>query len=182
MAYRWLLVHLVWTSIALLPVLAQAAASTPAPGLITPPTSRGADGAPLDAVLLAFEDDAERAQTMWGAPGMAIAVVHRNQVVDTTGVGVKNLGGTDPLDPHTLFPIGSPSKAFTSALVAVLADAGTLRWEDPVIDHLPAFEMDNPWVTRAFMIEDLMAQRRGMSPAAGDLLAVIGFDASYIRA
>jgi hypothetical protein len=39
-----------------------------------------------------------------------------------------------------------------------------------------------PWVTRAFMIEDLMAQRSGMSPYAGDLLAVIGFDAPYIQA
>jgi CubicO group peptidase (beta-lactamase class C family) len=182
MAYQWPLVHLVWTLMALLPVLAQAAESTPAPGLITPPASRGADGAPLDAVLPAFEDYAERARTMWGTPGMAIAVVHRNQVVYTKGFGVKKLGGTDAVDPHTLFPIGSTSKAFTSALVALLADAGKLRWEDPVIDHVPAFEMYDPWVTRAFMIEDLMAQRSGMSPYAGDLLAVIGFDAPYIQA
>ena len=181
MTYRWLLVHLVWTSMALLPVLAQAAESTPAPGPITPPASRGADGAPLDAVLPAFEDYAERARTMWGTPGMAIAVVHRSQVVYTKGFGVKKLGGTDAVDPHTLFPIGSTSKAFTSALVALLADAGKLRWEDPVIDHVPAFEMYDPWVTRAFMIEDLMAQRSGMSPYAGDLLAVIGFDAPYIQ-
>jgi CubicO group peptidase (beta-lactamase class C family) len=182
MAYQWLLVHLVWTSMALLPVLAQAAESTPAPGLITPPASREADGAPLDAVLPAFEDYAEHARTMWGTPGMAIAVVHRNQVVYTKGFGVKKLGGTDAVDPHTLFPIGSTSKAFTSALVALLADAGKLRWEDPVIDYVPAFEMYDPWVTRAFMIEDLMAQRSGMSPYAGDLLAVIGFDAPYIQA
>ena len=133
-------------------------------------------------VLPAFEDYAERARTMWGTPGMAIAVVHRDQVVYTKGFGVKKLGGADPVDPHTLFPIGSTSKAFTSALVAWLADAGKLRWADPVIDHVPAFEMYDPWVTRAFMIEDLMAQRSGMSPYAGDLLAVIGFDAPYIQA
>ena len=53
---------------------------------------------------------------------------------------------------------------------------------DPVIDHVPAFEMYDPWVTRAFMIEDLMAERSGMSPYAGDLLAVIGYDAPYIQA
>jgi CubicO group peptidase (beta-lactamase class C family) len=61
--------------------------------------------------------------------------------------------------------------------MAWLVDGGKLRWADPVIDHVPAFEMYDPWVTRAFMIEDLMAQRSGMSPYAGDLLAVIGFDA-----
>ena len=182
MAYRWLLVHLVWTSMALLPALAQAAVSTPAPGPLTPPTYRGADGAPFDAVLPAFGDYAERARATWGTPGMAIAVVHRDQVVYTKGFGVKKVGGADPIDPHTVFPIGSTSKAFTSALVALLADAGKLRWEDPVIDHMPAFEMYDPWVTRAFMIEDLMAQRSGMSPYAGDLLAVIGFNAPYIQA
>jgi CubicO group peptidase (beta-lactamase class C family) len=51
-----------------------------------------------------------------------------------------------------------------------------------VVNHVPAFEMSDPWVTRAFMIEDLMAQRSGMSPYAGDLLAVIGFDARAIQA
>jgi CubicO group peptidase (beta-lactamase class C family) len=182
MAYRWLLVHFVWTSMALLPVLAQAGESTPAPGPNTSPASRGVDGAPLDAVLPAFEDYAERARTTWGTPGMAIAVVHRDQVVYTKGFGVKKMGGSDPIDPHTLFPIGSTSKAFTSALVALLADGGKLHWADPVIDHAPAFEMYDPWVTRAFMIQDLMAQHSGMSPYAGDLLAVIGYDASYIQA
>ena len=93
----------------------------------TPCLSRGR-WRPLDAVLPAFEDYAERARTMWGTPGMAIAVVHRDQVVYTRGFGVKKLGGADPVDPHTLFPIGSTSKAFTSALVAWLADAGKLRW------------------------------------------------------
>ena len=113
---------------------------------------------------------------------MAIAVVHQDRVIYAQGFGVKKLGATDPVDPHTLFSIGSTSKAFTSALIALLADEEKPRWEDPVVDHVPAFEMSDPWVTRAFMIEDLMAQRSGMSPYAGDLLAVIGFDASAIQA
>ena len=128
----------------------QASESKPVPEPITPPLSRGIDGAPLETVLPAFEDYAERARTTWGTPGMAIAVVHQDQVVYTKGFGVKKLGGADPIDPHTLFPIGSTSKAFTSALVAWLADAGKLRWGDPVSDHVPSFEMYDPWVTRAF--------------------------------
>jgi CubicO group peptidase (beta-lactamase class C family) len=118
----------------------------------------------------------------WDTPGMAIAVVHQDQVIYAKGFGVKQLGGTDPVDPHTVFPIGSTSKAFTSALIALLADEGKLRWADPVVDHVPAFEMSDPWVTRAFMIEDLMAQRSGMASYAGDMLAVIGFDAPTIQA
>jgi CubicO group peptidase (beta-lactamase class C family) len=132
--------------------------------------------------LATFEAYAEQARVMWGTPGMAIALVHQDQLIYAKGFGVKKSGGTDPVDPHTLFPIGSTSKAFTSALIALLADEAKLRWEDPVVNHVPAFEMYDPWVTRAFMIEDLMAQHSGMSPYAGDLLAVIGFDAAAIQA
>jgi hypothetical protein len=84
MAYRWLLMHLAWTSMVLLPVLAQGAESTPALGPITPPASRGADGSPLEAVLPVFEDYAERARTTWGTPGMAITVVHRDKAKSTS--------------------------------------------------------------------------------------------------
>jgi CubicO group peptidase (beta-lactamase class C family) len=156
--------------------LAQAAEPAPATGRIATPAPRGPDAAQLTALLPTFEAYAEQARMMWGTPGMAIAIVHRDRVIYAKGFGVKQQGSTDPVDPHTLFPIGSTSKAFTSALVALLADEEKLRWEDPVVDHVPTFEMSDPWVSRAFMVEDLMAQRSGMQPYAGDLLAVIGFD------
>jgi CubicO group peptidase (beta-lactamase class C family) len=182
MAYRWRLRYLCWASLVLAPVLAQAAGLAPDAGRITTSAPRGPDAAQLAALLTAFEAYAEQARVMWGTPGMAVAMVHEDKLIYAKGFGVKKLGGTDPVDPHTLFPIGSTSKAFTSALVALLADEGKLRWEDPVVAHVPAFEMSDPWVTRAFMIEDLMAQHSGMSPYAGDLLAVIGFDAPAIQA
>jgi CubicO group peptidase (beta-lactamase class C family) len=182
MTTRWLFLHCFWVLLALAPMLAQAAGPAPDAGRTTTPAPRGPDAAQLAALLPAFEAYAEQARATWGTPGMAIAIVHQDRVIYAKGFGVKTLGGTDPVDPHTLFPIGSTSKAFTSALVALLADEGKLRWEDTVVNHVPAFEMADPWVTRAFMIEDLMAQRSGMSPYAGDLLAVIGFDAPAIQA
>ncbi len=54
-------------------------------------------------------------------------------------------------------------------------------WKDPVIEHLPDFEMYDPWVTREFMIEDLMAQRSGIPPHDVDSLVMLGFDRDYIR-
>jgi CubicO group peptidase (beta-lactamase class C family) len=174
--------YLGWISLLLAPALAQAIGPAPNVGRIAPLALRGPDAAQVAALLATFEAYGEQARMTWGTPGMAIAIVHQDQVIYAKGFGVKQQGGTDPIDPHTLFPIGSTSKAFTSALVALLADEGKLRWEDPVVNHVPAFELSDPWVTRAFMIEDLMAQRSGMSPYAGDLLAVIGFDARAIQA
>jgi len=112
---------------------------------------------------------------------MAIAVVHDDAVVYAKGFGVKQLGASVPVHTHTLFQIGSTSKAFTSTLVAMLVDQGKLKWTDRVIDHDPEFAMYDAWVTREFMIQDLMVQHSGMAPYAGDLMALIGFDAAYIR-
>jgi CubicO group peptidase (beta-lactamase class C family) len=181
MVSRWRLCYLCWGSLVLASVLAQAAGPAPDAGRITTPTPQGPDAAQLATLLTTFEAYAEQARMMWGAPGMAIAIVHQDHLIYAKGFGVKQQGGSEAVDPHTLFPIGSTSKAFTSALVALLADEGKLRWEDPVVDHMPSFEMSDPWVTRAFMIEDLMAQRSGMQPYAGDLLAVIGFEAPAIQ-
>ena len=88
---------------------------------------------------------------------MAIAVVHQDQVVYTKGFGVKKLGGADPIDPHTLFPIGSTSKAFTSALVALLADGEKLRWGDRVSDHVPRFRDVRPLGHPRLLVTGCMA-------------------------
>ena len=157
MGCRRLLRSLCWGSLVLASVLAQAAGPAPDARHIATPGSRGPDAARLAALLPTFEAYAEQARKTWGTPGMAIAIVDRDHLIYAKGFGVKQAGGTEPVDPHTLFPVGSTSKAFTSALVALLADEGKRRWEDPVLDHVPTFEMSDPWVTRAFMIEDLMA-------------------------
>jgi len=62
-----------------------------------------------------------------------------------------------------------------------LVDEGKVEWKDRVVEHLPDFEMYDPWVTREFMIEDLMAQRSGMPPHALDTLVMLGFDRDHIR-
>jgi CubicO group peptidase (beta-lactamase class C family) len=134
----------------------------------------------IQTVLNQFEAYAESARKQWGIPGMAIAIVKDDQVIFVKGFGVKRLGGTDPVNPDTVFQIGSTSKAFTSALVAIQVDDGKMNWKDRVIDHDPDFEMYDAWVTREFQIWDLMAQHSGMQPYAGDYMAVLGFPPEYI--
>jgi CubicO group peptidase (beta-lactamase class C family) len=142
-------------------------------------TVHGAD-VPPDAMLDALEAYAKTAQQQWDVPGFAIAVVKDDRVVYAKGFGVKRVGGTEPVDPDTVFPIGSTSKAFTAALVAMQVDEGKFGWTDRVVDHLPDFEMHDPWVTREFQVGDLMAQHSGMPAYAGDGMAIIGFPPDYI--
>src|SRR5262245_41694342 len=136
--------------------------------------------APRDKILATLEAYAQTAQEQWNVPGLAIAVVKDDQVIYAKGFGVKRVGDTDPVDPDTVFQIGSTSKAFTAALVAMQVDDGKFTWTDRVIDHLSSFEMGDPWVTREFQVADLMTQHSGMPAYAGDGMAILGYPADYI--
>lgn len=113
---------------------------------------------------------AERVLKEFSVPGMAVAVVKDGKVVVAKGYGVRRMGESTPVDEHTLFGIASNTKAFTAAALAILADEGKLNWDDPVIKHLPWFQMYDPYVTRELTIRDLLTHRAGLSLGAGDLL------------
>jgi CubicO group peptidase (beta-lactamase class C family) len=105
-------------------------------------------------------------------PGAWVAIVEGGQVTHARGYGIRALGVPDPVDSDTLFQIGSTTKAFTSAALAILIEEGKLGWDDRVIDHLPVFRMYDPWVTREITIRDLLAHRSGLGPGQGDLMFV----------
>lgn len=107
-----------------------------------------------------------------GVPGMAVTIVEDGKIVHAKGYGVRRLGSPEPVDADTIFPTGSTGKAVTATALAVLVDEGRIGWDDRVIDHLPAFRMYDPWVTREMTIRDLLVHRSGLGLGAGDLLFV----------
>jgi len=131
-------------------------------------------------IFTKFEDYARKAMRECRIPGMAVAIVADDRIIYVNGFGVKEINRSDPVDGHTLFQIGSTSKAFTAALVAMMVDEEKMAWKDKVIGHVPGFQMNDAWVTREFMIEDLLAQHSGMPPYAADFLAIMGFDRDHI--
>jgi CubicO group peptidase (beta-lactamase class C family) len=108
--------------------------------------------------------------------GMAYAIVKDDEVIYSKGFGVRDQATGAPVDTHTVFEIGSTSKAFTTTLLAMLDDEDRIDWTDPVLEHLPEFAMMDPWVTREFQIVDLVSQRSGMTPYSLDLMAFLGFN------
>ncbi|MGA8213895.1 MAG: serine hydrolase [Candidatus Sulfotelmatobacter sp.] len=103
-------------------------------------------------------------------PGMAVAIVKDGKIVLSRGYGVRKLGDATPVDEHTMFGIGSNTKAFTTAALATLVDAGKLSWDDPVYQRLPGFVMYDPYVSHEMTIRDLLTHRSGMGLGEGDLL------------
>jgi CubicO group peptidase (beta-lactamase class C family) len=114
--------------------------------------------------------DVNRVLKTFDVPGIAIAVVKDGKVVATQGFGVRRLGAPAPVTDRTLFEIASNSKAFTAVLLAQLVDEGKIKWDDPVIAHLPDFRMYDAYVTQEMTIRDLLTHRSGLGLGAGDLL------------
>lgn len=110
-----------------------------------------------------------------GIPGLAIAVIHDGQTVYARGFGVRAIGRPEAVDAETVFLLASVSKPVGATVVATQVDAGRVRWDSPVRDFLPWFEMGDPWVSNHVTIGDLYAHRSGLPDHAGDDLEDIGF-------
>ena len=126
--------------------------------------------APAAAQAFDLEQDVTRTMKAFDVPGIAIAVVKDGKVIAARGFGVRKLGEPAKVDGQTLFEIASNSKAFTAAALAMLVDEGKLKWDDPVVKHLPDFQMYDPYVTREMTVRDLLTHRSGLGLGAGDLL------------
>jgi len=133
-------------------------------------------GDELDAVFSDFENYTEKAMKEWHVPGLAVAVVKGDRVVYLHGFGNRSQDVPGPVTPNTIFQVGSTSKAFTSALVAMLVDEGKLQWTDRVVDHLPEFQLYDPWVTREFMVKDLFDHNSGLPEHACEDMVTLGYD------
>lgn len=119
-----------------------------------------------------FDARVESVRAAAEVPGMAIAIVENSEVTLARGFGVRRMGSPEKVDADTIFMTGSTGKAMTAAALATLVDAGELDWDDRVTDHIPGFQMYDPWVTREMTIRDLLVHRSGLGLGAGDLLVI----------
>jgi CubicO group peptidase (beta-lactamase class C family) len=120
------------------------------------------------ANLRDFDAYVAKAMQDWKVPGMAIAIVRNDSIVFVKGYGVRKLGDPTPIDPHTVFAIGSATKAFTSAAVAMLVDDGKMKWDVPVTTYLPGFQTYDPYAARELTVRDVLSHRSGL--ARGDFM------------
>ncbi len=66
------------------------------------------------------------------------------------------------MTPHTVFPVGSCTKAFTSTLAAKLAAGGKLDLDGPVRRWLPDYRHPDPALSDRVTLGDLLSHRTGV--------------------
>lgn len=112
--------------------------------------------------LQGFDAFAQSVMAEWKVPGLAIAVVKEGAVVYARGFGYRDVAQKLPVTPHTIFGIGSCSKAFTAVTMGILVDEGKLEWDKPVREYLPAFRLSDEIASDRVTPRDLMTHRTGL--------------------
>lgn len=85
----------------------------------------------------AAADQLMRAWYEADAPGAAVAVVRRGDVIFTRTIGLANVESWTAISPATRFDLASVSKQFTGYGVALLAAGGVVRLDDDVRKYIP---------------------------------------------
>src|SRR5690606_26158600 len=100
--------------------------------------------ADVEALLPRIEAHIQETMQAWNTPGLAIGIVAEDELIYAKGFGVREVGGSTPVTPETVFQIGSTTKAFLGVTLAQLVEEGKLSWDDAVIDHDPSFRLADP--------------------------------------
>lgn len=100
-------------------------------------------------------------------PGMGIAVVDSSGVRAMGVAGVRRAGEPERIQPEDKFHIGSCGKAFTSTLLARLAEKGKLSLDDPITKHFAELKVDSGFTK--VTLTDLLTHRAGLASGADEM-------------
>ena len=78
-------------------------------------------------------------------PGLALAVTDRERLLRVATFGYADLAAGRPVQPGSMFEIGSIGKSFTNVALMQLCDEGLLDLQAPVSRYLPWFEVQSDY-------------------------------------
>jgi CubicO group peptidase (beta-lactamase class C family) len=103
-------------------------------------------------------------------PGAALGI-HDSGVEHTEGFGVTSVENPLPVDPDTIFQIGSITKTVTATAAMVLSEREMLDLDEPVRNYLPDLRLAHEEVARKVTTTHLLAHVGGW---VGDIMEDTG--------
>lgn len=94
--------------------------------------------------------------------GLAVAVVKDDKVLLQRGVGYADAKAGLKVTPDTVFRLASLSKAFASAMAALLIDDGAFSWDTTIASVVPAFELIDADASNKLTVREVLSQRVGL--------------------
>jgi CubicO group peptidase (beta-lactamase class C family) len=118
------------------------------------------DVASIDAYIKDHMDE-------YQIPGLALSIVHDDEIVYAQGYGVAGPEGT-AITPQTPFVIGSTSKSFTALAIMQLVEAGQVELDATVQTYLPWFTMADAEAAKRITVRHLLTHSSGLSGPVSD--------------
>ncbi len=125
---------------------------------------QAAEPAPvLSAEWRPLHDRWQAAMQELNIPGLAVVAVRGDEVVLLDTLGVCDPAGKQRVTPRSPFYLASVTKSFTALGVAILADEGKLKLDDPVKKYLPRFTLADKELAARVTVRDLLCHRHGLN-------------------
>lgn len=116
-------------------------------------------------------------------PGLALGIVHNDQIVHLQSFGIADPSGRE-ITAQTPFKLASVTKSFTALAIMQLVEAGLVELDAPVQRYLPWFSIADANASARITVRHLLNQTSGFSTQDGlrALDAPSELDAeSYVR-
>ncbi|HQU60211.1 MAG TPA: serine hydrolase domain-containing protein, partial [Saprospiraceae bacterium] len=123
---------------------------------------KAAEAARIAKALEDIRKLADSLRILQEIPGIGFGIVKDGEVLLAEGFGFRDQEQQLPVSEQTLFAIGSSSKAFTAAGLAMLADEGKLEWDKPIIEYMPDFKLKDNFATQEMTAIDLLTHQSGL--------------------
>lgn len=94
--------------------------------------------------------------------GAAAAIVYKNEIVYLKCFGVKQKGGKDAVNEHTIFRLASVSKTVSGMLAGLLFADSILLPEQKVVEFLPEFRLKNQEQANQLTLANILSHTTGM--------------------
>ena len=122
----------------------------------------GTPDTPIPAKYLAFATEFDQERQQLGVPGASVALIEHGQVTFTHGFGTKGPNSKDPVDAHTLFRIGSMTKALTATALLSHVQSGKLGLDAKLTSVVPDIAINDVNDLSALTIRQLLSHQSGL--------------------
>ena len=119
-----------------------------------PPPVASPDFVAIDAYL-------DREMREVRIPGLALGIVHQDEIVRLQGFGVADASGR-VVTPQTPFILASASKSFTALAIMQLVEDGTVDLDAPVVTYLPSFTVRDESASATITVRHLLNHTSGL--------------------
>lgn len=123
--------------------------------------------------LTGLDKEVQELMEQYHTAGLAIAVVHKDQVIYSKGYGHRNIEKSLPVDEHTIFGIGSVTKSFTGSLLGILEDKKQLQLTDIPRKYIPELSFYNSTMDTSIQLHHLISHTSGIPHLSAESTAVL---------